>query len=122
MVLFCFQATYIIHHHINLPIPALPFFPPSSLTNPTQGETETKVLSYAASHGSSLEVAIAKPGLIVEPGNIAKQVLTTGLGWTGVVPSVGLRDISKALLDQVVGGFEKETLENADLVRLGRED
>lgn len=40
---------------------------------------------------------------------------------TASVPSVGLEDIARALLGQVVHGFEGETLENADLVRLGGE-
>ncbi|CAI6235652.1 unnamed protein product [Periconia digitata] len=84
-----------------------------------RGETESQVLAYAKSHAPLIEATVAKPGLIVDPGNLGQRVLSMGLRVTGVVPSVGLREISKAMLDQVVGGFEKDPLLNADLVRLG---
>lgn len=36
------------------------------------------------------------------------------------LPLVELRDIVAAMLDQVVNGFEKDTLLNDDLVRIGK--
>jgi hypothetical protein len=38
-----------------------------------------------------------------------------------MAPSVDVADISAALLNQVINGFEKEPLTNDDLVRIGRE-
>jgi len=40
--------------------------------------------------------------------------------WAGLVPNVDVTEIAAAMLDQVIKGFEKEPLENADLVRIGR--
>jgi hypothetical protein len=64
---------------------------------------------------------VAKPGFITMPGNFKHAVLATALKWTGIVPKVALNEISFAMLDQVVNGFEKEPLLNEDLVRLGTE-
>jgi hypothetical protein len=36
-----------------------------------------------------------------------------------VVPVASVEEVSRAMLKQVVSGFEKEVLENSDLVRLG---
>ncbi|KAF2436235.1 hypothetical protein EJ08DRAFT_645241, partial [Tothia fuscella] len=48
-----------------------------------------------------------------------KTAILNVLGWAGTVLSVSLLDISAALLDQVVNGFERKTLMNEDLVRIG---
>jgi hypothetical protein len=45
---------------------------------------------------------------------LKKVVLYTLVG----VPNVGVREISTAMLDQALNGFEKDTLENEDLVRI----
>lgn len=37
-----------------------------------------------------------------------------------MLPRVHVRDMSAALLDQVVHGFEKETLMSADMTRIGQ--
>ena len=37
------------------------------------------------------------------------------------LPKVNVEDISAAMIHEVMHGFEKEPLENADLVRIGRE-
>jgi hypothetical protein len=53
-----------------------------------------------------------KPGLIDAPGAEKREI--PGL------PHIDLPDIAAALLDQVVCGFEKDTLSNDDLVRIGQ--
>lgn len=40
--------------------------------------------------------------------------------WTVGVPSVSVTECSAAMLDQVAKGFDKEPLENDDLVMIGR--
>ncbi|MCJ1392090.1 hypothetical protein MMC18_004957 [Xylographa bjoerkii] len=45
----------------------------------------------------------------------------TILSYTMFVPKIDVRDISAAMLHQVIHGFEKEPLENNDLVRIGRQ-
>ena len=37
------------------------------------------------------------------------------------LPNVDVAEISAAMLHEVIHGFEKEPLENDDLVRIGRE-
>lgn len=43
-------------------------------------------------------------------------VLRTVIG----LPKIQLRDMAAALLDQVVNGFEKDTLGNGDMIRIGQ--
>jgi hypothetical protein len=59
-----------------------------------------------------VEACAAKPGLIDGPGKEKRVV--PGL------PSIELREIAAALLDQVINGFEKDTLSNDDMVRSGQ--
>jgi hypothetical protein len=86
------------------------------LTLHKQGETENRVLAYAAAHG--IEAAAARPGLMFRAGSWATRAALA------VAPSliVGYVDVVvAAMLCQVVGGFESDTLTHADLVRLAKE-
>ena len=85
-----------------------------------RGETENRTLAYAAEHKGALEVCVAKPGLITAPGQYLKTISATVLNLVGVVPKLDVSEVSAAMLHQVVHGWEKEPLENADLVRIGR--
>jgi hypothetical protein len=89
------------------------------LTFAFQGETENRVLAFAAAHSDEMQACVAKPGLITR--SIASVVFAGGLKLVMGVPSVGLSEVSAAMLHQVVHGFEKEPLENEDLVRIGRQ-
>ncbi|KAI0884956.1 uncharacterized protein GGS22DRAFT_136474 [Annulohypoxylon maeteangense] len=88
-----------------------------------RGDVESKVLTYAKESKGTVEVCVAKPGMIDAPGkggllmNLVKTVGRTLIG----LPKVDVGEISAALLDQVVNGFEKDTLQNEDLVRIGQE-
>jgi hypothetical protein len=70
-----------------------------------------------------VEACITKPGLIAGPnrttfaGGIFKAVMRTLV----CVPKVEATEITATMVDQVVNGFEKETLLNEDLVRIGSE-
>jgi hypothetical protein len=77
------------------------------------------VLAFAAAHSDEIQACVAKPGLITR--SIASVVFAGGLKLVMGVPSVGLSEVSAAMLHQVVHGFEKEPLENEDLVRIGRQ-
>lgn len=52
-----------------------------------------------------------KPGLIDAPGAEKRDIPG--------VPHVDLPDIAAALVDQAIRGFEKDTLSNDDLARIG---
>ncbi|MCJ1399425.1 hypothetical protein MMC11_002627 [Xylographa trunciseda] len=86
-----------------------------------RGETENQVLAFAAEHQGAVETCVAKPGLITAPDRILRTIGATVLSYTMSVPKIDVRDISAAMLHQVVHGFEKEPLENNDLVRIGRQ-
>lgn len=36
------------------------------------------------------------------------------------IPNINVEEIAAAMLDQVIGGFERDTLTNDDLVRIGQ--
>lgn len=40
--------------------------------------------------------------------------------WTGLGTSITREELAAAMLEQVIKGFEKDTLLNDDLVRIGR--
>ena len=63
---------------------------------------------------------MSKPGLITTPGQILKTVAATVLKYVISLPNVDVTEISAAILHQVINGFEKEPLENDDLVRIGK--
>ncbi|KIX99664.1 uncharacterized protein Z520_04299 [Fonsecaea multimorphosa CBS 102226] len=85
-----------------------------------RGETENRVLAFASSHPGDLEVTVAKPGLITQPGSILHWLRATLVWFMISLPSVSVVDISAAMLDQVLNGFEKDPLENKDLIRIGQ--
>ncbi|KAJ5438567.1 uncharacterized protein N7458_009565 [Penicillium daleae] len=76
-----------------------------------RGEVETLILSYAEQSHGRVESCVVKPGLIDAPGAEKRDIPG--------VPHVDLPDIAAALVDQVIRGFEKDTLSNDDLVRIG---
>ncbi|KAK3936723.1 hypothetical protein QBC46DRAFT_394324 [Diplogelasinospora grovesii] len=84
-----------------------------------RGETETKVLEYAAAH-KGMEACVAKPGYITG-GDAMRTVMGTALRLTMSVPNVTLQQVSAAMLEQVTKGFERDTLENEDLVKAGQQ-
>lgn len=77
-----------------------------------QGEAEVRILEFAEQSKGLLQSCITKSGFINAPGRVVPNV--PGL------PLVELQDIAAAMLDQVVNGFEKDTLSNDDLVRIGQ--
>lgn len=89
----------------------------------SQRETEKMVLRLAAEHEGT-EVCIAHPGLVMTTSTYARAALDLTFRFTNMltraIPNVSCTEIATAVLGQVVGGFEKEVLSNADLVRLGR--
>ncbi|KAJ9610681.1 hypothetical protein H2200_005458 [Cladophialophora chaetospira] len=85
-----------------------------------RGETENQVVAFAAAHPGQVEVTVAKPGLILQPGNIRHWLSSWILWLLASLPSVGVVGISAAMLEQVINGFEKDPLMNDDLVRIGQ--
>ncbi|KAJ6507895.1 putative nucleoside-diphosphate-sugar epimerase [Mycena vitilis] len=85
-----------------------------------RGETETKVLAYAAQHsGDKFEACVARPGMITR--SVGSRVLASVVKLVMSVPNVSVAEVAGALLQQAANGLEKEALQNADLVRIGRQ-
>ena len=68
-----------------------------------------------------VEACVAKPGLIIGPGQYLKMVGALYVKYVMSVPNVTVAEISAAMLHEIINGFEKEPLENDDLVRIGRQ-
>ncbi|KAI0593184.1 hypothetical protein F4775DRAFT_608201 [Biscogniauxia sp. FL1348] len=77
-----------------------------------RGEAESNILAYAEQSNGAVQACVAKPGIIDSPGREKRTVPG--------VPNIELCDISAALLDQVVNGFEKKALSNEDMIKAGR--
>ena len=86
----------------------------------SQGETENRVLAFAAERKGQVEACVAKPGLITTPGQVLKRMFATVMWYVMGLPSVSVAEIAAAMLHEVVHGFEKEPLGNEDLVRIGQ--
>ncbi|KAK8091031.1 nucleoside-diphosphate-sugar epimerase [Apiospora phragmitis] len=78
-----------------------------------RGQLEARILDYAEQSDGKVVACIAKPGMIHGPGMEVRTV--SGL------PNIELPDIAAALLDQVVNGFEKDTLSNDDMSQLSQQ-
>jgi len=81
------------------------------------------VLEYGAKH-PGIEICVAKPGIITSSITVTRAAISAFYGFTNLFTdsllNVSRKDCAAAILHQVVHGFEKETLGNADLVRIGR--
>ncbi|KAJ7679040.1 hypothetical protein DFH06DRAFT_1315988 [Mycena polygramma] len=85
-----------------------------------RGETENKVLAFAAQHSDEkFEACVAKPGIITR--STASWVFASAVKLIMSVPNVSVAEVAAAMLQQASNGFEKEPLQNADLVRIGRQ-
>jgi hypothetical protein len=88
-----------------------------------QADVEKSIRGFTAEHAESgWKACIVKPGLISGFTGLVgtlKNAAITAFGFVG--NTVGADEIARAMLKQCVDGLEKETLENLDLVRLGRD-
>lgn len=64
---------------------------------------------------------MAKPGIITAPGQYLKTIFAMVMKYVMSLPSVDVAEISAAMLHEIIHGFEKEPLQNDDLIRIGRQ-
>ncbi|PYI00608.1 hypothetical protein BO78DRAFT_434274 [Aspergillus sclerotiicarbonarius CBS 121057] len=90
-----------------------------------RGETELMVLDFPKTY-KDVEVCIAKPGAITNSTSWFKVVVGSIFSvlnlFTRAIPNVHLSEVAASLLNQAVQGFEQETLDNNDLVRIGQKE
>ncbi|CAG9991783.1 unnamed protein product [Clonostachys byssicola] len=86
-----------------------------------RGDAETKILNYATTSNGTVETQVTKTGIIEDPvqlsvvSKLGRAFLRSLVG----LPKINVDVIAAALLDQAINGFEKDTLLNEDLVRIG---
>ncbi|KAJ4419127.1 hypothetical protein N0V82_005140 [Gnomoniopsis sp. IMI 355080] len=76
-----------------------------------RGDAEVQILEFAKQSNSTVEACIVKPGMVHGPG---REKTAPG------IPNIKVEEVAAAILDQVIDGFEKDTLTNDDLIRIGQ--
>ena len=83
------------------------------------------VLNFPVEY-EGVEVCIAQPGVVTHSATWSRVMIGSLFRLINVIapifPTVDLKELSKAVLNQVVQGFDVERLSNADIVRLGQAD
>jgi hypothetical protein len=73
-----------------------------------------------------VEVCIARPGVIANSSTWSRALVANLFRIVNLfgqpLPYVQRSQLAAALLSQVMDGFEKQTLSNADLVRIGQRE
>lgn len=59
-----------------------------------------------------------KPGLIAGTGNPLQRTMTAITSYVAPKLTIALEDLAAVMVDEIVRGFEKNTLEMEDLVRI----
>ncbi|CAG8898784.1 unnamed protein product [Penicillium egyptiacum] len=90
-----------------------------------RGNTELMVLKFPTEK-QGVEVCIARPGMIANSSTWSRALVANLFRIVNLfgrpLPNIQQSQLAAAVLNQVVDGFEKETLLNADLVRLGQRE
>jgi len=87
-----------------------------------RGETEKIIHELGVEH-REVDVHIVRPGMVWAPTTFWRTAHANAFRATNIftraIPNISRTELSAAILDQLVHGFEKEDLSNADLVRIG---
>ncbi|KAJ5970526.1 uncharacterized protein N7479_000444, partial [Penicillium vulpinum] len=87
--------------------------------------TELMVLRFPTEK-DRVKICIAQPGVIVNSTTWSRALVANLLRIASLfgrpLSNIQRSELAAAMLNQVMDGFEKETLSNADLVRLGRRE
>ncbi|KAI2741042.1 hypothetical protein DTO013E5_1971 [Penicillium roqueforti] len=86
---------------------------------------ELMVLKFPTEN-EGVEVCIARPGVIANPSTWSRALVANLFRIVGFfgrsLPNIQRSELAAAVLNQVMDGFEKEALLNADLVRIGQRE
>ncbi|KAB5545844.1 hypothetical protein GE09DRAFT_221249 [Coniochaeta sp. 2T2.1] len=86
-----------------------------------RGETENRILAFAAAHPGEVEASTVKPGSIVTPGRPITTIFAKVANQLGMVSYIDLGVIATAMLEQVINGFDSDALLMDDLKRIAAE-
>ncbi|KAJ5736932.1 uncharacterized protein N7483_002057 [Penicillium malachiteum] len=88
-----------------------------------RSHTENMVIGFPGQYPGT-QICIAQPGVVINSTTWSRATLAFLLRgvnlFTRKIPNVDRSELSAAVLHQAVHGVERETLLNADLVRLGQ--
>ncbi|KAJ5752269.1 hypothetical protein N7520_009186 [Penicillium odoratum] len=86
-------------------------------------ETELMVLKFPNDY-PGVQVCIAQPGVVVNSTSFGRSVVASAFRvvntFTRAIPNIHRQELSAAVLDLAVNGFDQETVKNNDLVRRGQ--
>ncbi|KAJ5804577.1 uncharacterized protein N7518_000880 [Penicillium psychrosexuale] len=86
-------------------------------------ETELMVIKLPEEY-PGVEICIAQPGVVVNSTTFGRSVLASVFhvlnAFTRAIPNIDRQELSAAVLDLAVKGFDQETVKNNDLVRRGQ--
>lgn len=84
--------------------------------------TEKLVQEFGKEH-REVDIHIVRPGMVWSSTTFWRSAQANTFRAINLlsrsIPNISLTELSAAILEQTVGGFEKEALSNADLVRIG---
>ncbi|KAJ5893426.1 hypothetical protein N7495_005117 [Penicillium taxi] len=86
-------------------------------------ETELMVIKFPQEY-LGVEICIAQPGVIVNSTSFGRSVLASIFRlvntFTRAIPNIHRQELSAAVLDLAIKGFDQETVKNNDLVHRGQ--
>ena len=85
-----------------------------------KGDAEKQILAFPATHPGA-ECQVPRPGAINAEGQYLKIVRSFVLNWAAGLPSVDVTEVAAAMLEQIIEGYSMDTLENKDLLSIGKE-
>ncbi|KAG9254033.1 putative nucleoside-diphosphate-sugar epimerase [Emericellopsis atlantica] len=86
-----------------------------------RGETENMVRQIAEQYHGKVQVCIARPGIVTSDATYTRAFWGSAVRTLNPVANVSRDELAAAMVDQVVNGFDKKVLANADLKTRGRE-
>ncbi|EJP65845.1 nucleoside-diphosphate-sugar epimerase, putative [Beauveria bassiana ARSEF 2860] len=89
-----------------------------------RGRVETQLLDATAESGGVMEMCLLRIGLVKSPermGYITGMLAHAAAGIIGL-PLIDIREIGGAAVSAAVHGFDKDTLDNDELIAMGRKE
>ncbi|KAM3524011.1 hypothetical protein MY4038_007916 [Beauveria bassiana] len=89
-----------------------------------RGRVETQLLDATAESGGVMETCLLRIGLVKSPermGYITGMLAHAAAGIIGL-PLIDIREIGGAAVSAAVHGFDKDTLDNDELIAMGRKE
>ncbi|KAM3523526.1 hypothetical protein NHJ13051_005032 [Beauveria bassiana] len=89
-----------------------------------RGRVETQLLDATAESGGVMETCLLRIGLVKSPERMGYITGTLAHAAAGIIglPLIDIREIGGAAVSAAVHGFDKDTLDNDELIAMGRKE